>query len=263
LGQPDALKRSLLRVTKYQRTYVLLVGGSARDKVTTPDSPALARLSVEITDDPGAVAVAQDLHLANVRKVAVNEQSPAQPLVDIGAGKADAAIMWGPLAGAGLIDLGMEDKVALFSVDRPKEAPAAFSGHPETQADACAAAITDDLDSFGVLPAELLVSVNLRSMLGTPTPVFSMQNAELGGQAFEQNCARCHGSHAVADRTLAPVDLLVSIRRFQFIGFKYIVLNGRPQKGMPPLRGTVSEDQIALIFQYLQARSKHELTASK
>jgi mono/diheme cytochrome c family protein len=30
---------------------------------------------------------------------------------------------------------------------------------------------------------------------------------------------------------------------------------GRPEKGMPPLRGTVTEDQIARIYQYLKARS--------
>jgi mono/diheme cytochrome c family protein len=39
-------------------------------------------------------------------------------------------------------------------------------------------------------------------------------------------------------------------------------MNGRPQKGMPPLRGTVSEEQIALIFQYLQARSKNLITVT-
>jgi Cytochrome C oxidase, cbb3-type, subunit III len=165
-------------------------------------------------------------------------------------------------AGAAIIDLGLDDKVSIYSVDRPKPAPAELSGAPGSQANACGAAIADDLDSFGVLPAELLVPVNLRSMLNTPTPVFSMEGAHQGEQVFQQICARCHGQHAVADYTLAPVDLLVSIRRFQFIGFKYIVLNGRSQKGMPPLRGTVTEDQIALIFQYLQARSKHELTAS-
>jgi len=58
------------------------------------------------------------------------------------------------------------------------------------------------------------------------------------------------------------VNLLFSIRRFQYIGFKYIVMNGRPTKGMPPLRGTVSEEQIALIFQYLQARSKNLITVT-
>jgi cytochrome c553 len=256
------LKQSLRRVPKYQRTYVLVVGGSARDKITTPASPGLAEFSVEINDQPSAIAIAADLHLTNVHRVPMTEQSPIQPLVDLAAGKTDAAILWGPLAGIGLIDLGLEDKVAVFSVDRPKAPPGPFNVQQETQPDACAAAIADDLDSFGVLPAELLVPVNMRSLLDTPTPVFSMQGARQGEQAFQQICARCHGQHAVADYTLAPVDLLHSIRRFQFIGFKYIVLNGRPQKGMPPLRGTVSEEQIALIFQYLQARSKHELTAS-
>jgi cytochrome c553 len=261
LAQPDALKNSVRRVPKYQKTYVLVVGASAQAQVTGPTSPALAGLNIEIYDEPDAVAVAQDLHLTKVTRVPSTEQSPVQPLVDLAAGKTDAVILWGPLAGAGLIDLGLEDKVSIFSVDRPKDAPAAY-GTPETPPDACGAAIADDLDSFGVLPAELLVPVNMRSLLGTPTPVFSMQNAEQGGQAFAQNCARCHGQNAVADKTLAPVDLLMSIRRFQYIGFKYIVLNGRSQKGMPPLRGTVSEDQIALIFQYLQARSKNELSAS-
>lgn len=261
LAQPDALKSSLRRVPKYQKTYVLVLGGSARDTVTAPNSPLLPGLSVEIYDEPAAIAISEDLHLTKVTRVPLTEQSPVQPLVDLAAGKVDAAILWGPLAGAGLIDLGLEDRVSVFSVDRPKNAPAEYA-HPEIPPDACGAAIADDLDSFGVLPAELLVPVNMRSMLGTPTPVFSMQNAELGGQAFAQNCARCHGPNAVWDRTLAPVNLLMSIRRFQFIGFKYIVMNGRPTKGMPPLRGTVSEDQIALIFDYLQARSKNRLTAS-
>jgi cytochrome c553 len=262
LAHPDMLKKTLLRVPKYQKTYVLVVGASANNTVTTPNSPGLARLSVEIYDEPGAVAIARDLHLSNVHAIPATEQSPVQPLVDLAAGKTDAVILWGPLEGVGMMDLGLEDKITVFSVDRPKDAPSEYGGHSDSEADPCAAAVADDLDSFGVLPAEQLVPVNMRSMLDTPTPVFSMQNAKLGAQAFAQNCARCHGQNAVWDPALAPVNLLMSIRRFQFIGFKYIVMNGRQQKGMPPLRGTVSEDQIALIFQYLQARSKNELTAS-
>jgi len=256
-SNPSALKNSLVEVPKYQKTYVLVVGGSARDRITAPDSPAIRSLSIEIADDSQTSSVVQDLRLNNVQRVPASDQSPVSPLTDLAAGKVDAVIMWAPLAAAGLIDLGLEDKVSLYSVDRPKNPPPSFvvtqaAGAP----DACASAIADDLDSFGVLPAELLVPVNIRSLFGTPTPTFSMKGAEQGEQVFQQICARCHGQHAVADPTLAPVDLLVSIRRFQFIGFKYIVLNGRPQKGMPPLRGTVSEAQIALIFQYLQARSK-------
>jgi hypothetical protein len=262
LAQPDVLKQTLLRVPHYQKTYLLLVGPKAQGTVTSATSPGLADLAVEINDEPSAIAITEDLNLKNVTRVPVTGQSPVQPLVDLAAGKTDGAIMWGPLAGMGMIDLGLEDKVSVFSVDRPKDSPPAFAGQPTLQSDACAAAIADDLDSFGVLPAELLVPVNLRSMLNTPTPVFSMDNARQGGQVFQQVCARCHGPNAIWDPALAPVNLLKSIRRFQFIGFKYIVMNGRAQKGMPPLRGTVTEDQIALIFQYLQARSKNELTAS-
>lgn len=262
LAAPDALRQTLRRVPKYQRTYVLVVGPNAQANVTSPTSPALPNLAIEIDDEPSSVAIAEDLHLTNVRRVPLTEQSPAQALIDLGAGKTDAAILWGPLAGVGLLDLSLDDKVSVFSVDRPKDAPAPFNAEPQTQPDACAAAATDLLDSFGVLPAELLVPVNIRSLLNTPTPVFSMDNARLGGIAFQQICSRCHGPNAVWDKTLAPVNLLFSIRRFQYIGFKYIVMNGRPTKGMPPLRGTVSEEQIALIFQYLQARSKNLITVT-
>jgi hypothetical protein len=261
LSQPEVLRNTLPGVPKFQSTYVLILSGAAKDKVPTPTSPALLDLPVEINDDPQSIAIAQDLHLTKVTRVPITEQSPVQPLVDLSSGKTDAAIVWGPLAGAGMIELGLEDKVNVFSVDRPKDPPPPFSGMAVDTENACAAAIADDIDSFGVLPAELLVPVHLRAMLNTPTPVFKMANAEKGQVVFQQICARCHGPYAIRDPTLAPVDLLVSIRRFQFIGFKYIVMNGRSQKGMPPLRGTVSEHQIALIFQYLQARSKGELAA--
>jgi hypothetical protein len=261
LAQPDALKKTLPEVPKYQKTYVLVLGGSAKDKITSPTSPDIQNLSVEINDDPESAAIASDLHIANIQRVKASDQSPVQPLVDLGAGKTEAVIMWAPLAGAGMSDLGLEDKISLYSVDRPESAPAPYTGAWTGNADACASSVSDDLDSFGVLPGELLVPVHIRDLFNTPTPTFSMKGAERGQQAFQQICARCHGQYAVWDRSLAPVNLLISIRRFQFVGFKYIVMNGRAQKGMPPLRGTVSDDQIALIYQYLTARSKHQLAA--
>jgi cytochrome c553 len=259
-SQEQNLEGSLAGVPKYQKTFVLVVGPGARDRVTAGDSPALHSLNIEINDDPSSQSVVADLQLTHVQTN--SGQTSLRPLSDLSSGKVDAAIMWAPLADAGLSDLGLEDKVSIYSVDRPKDPPPAFRRQAPASPDACAASIADDLDSFGVLPAELLVPVNIRSLFGTPTPTFTMQGAEKGEQVFQQVCARCHGQYAVKDPTLAPVDLLVSIRRFQFIGFKYIVMNGRAQKGMPPLRGTVTEDQIALIFEYLQARSKNLLTAS-
>ena len=262
LSQPEKLKTSLTQVPKYQRTYVLLLAGSAKDKITSPTSPDLVSLPIEINDEPQSVAVVEDLHLMNVRRLAITGQSQSLPLEDLAQGKTEAAIVWGPLAGAGLIDLGLHDKVSVFSVDRPKNPPAEFAGLAASPADSCAAAIADELDSLGVQPAELLVPVSIRALLGTPAPGLSLRDARQGEQVYQQMCAPCHGAYAVADPTLAPVDLLRSIRRFQFVGFKYIVMNGRPQKGMPSLRGTVSEEEISLVFQYLQARSKNELPAS-
>jgi len=260
LQQPAALKNALLGVPKYQSTYIIVLSGTAKDKITSPTPAALANLPIEIIDEPETNSIVQDLHLQNVHRVPASETSPVQPLVDMSSGKTEAVIMWGPLAGAGVIDLALDDKVSEFSIDRPKDPPAIYAGGTST-AVPCSAAIADDLDSFGVLPAELLVPVNLRSMLNTPTPIFSMQNAEKGQVIFQQVCSRCHGQYAVRDPALAPVDLRKSIRRFQFIGFKYIVMNGRSQKGMPPLRGTLTQDQIALVYQYLVARSKHLLMA--
>ena len=131
LGRPDTLKASLPGVPKYQKTFVLLLAGSAKEKITSPTSPDLADLPIEINDEPQAIGVTESLHLTNVRRAPVTEQSPVQPLADLAAAKTEAVIMWGPLAGAGLIDLGLEDKVAVFSVDRPRDPPAEF-GVPVT-----------------------------------------------------------------------------------------------------------------------------------
>jgi quinohemoprotein ethanol dehydrogenase len=119
------------------------------------------------------------------------------------------------------------------------------------------------LDVSGVLPAELLVPVEIRPLLTMQAPAFSVAEAQQGEAVFNQVCARCHGVDAVADpHGLAPVDLRLSIRRFSYPGFTYIVRNGRPQRSMPPFRGTVSNEQIELLYQYLKARSNHVLTSA-
>lgn len=57
LNRPDKLMASLPAVPKYQKTYVLLLAGRAKDKVTSPTSPDLAGLPIEINDEPQAIAV--------------------------------------------------------------------------------------------------------------------------------------------------------------------------------------------------------------
>jgi mono/diheme cytochrome c family protein len=240
---------------------VLVVPQRLAEQVPNPDAPGLKTIEVGIHGGTASADVARALGLTRVREYAVDLGAAAQPLQDVKDQKLDAAILWAPLAGLALIELGLDDQVAVFAVDRPRDAPAALHAPaaPGTPGaiDRCAAAIADDLDAGGVLPAELLVPVNIRALLSRRAPAFSLAAAREGGPLFNQACSKCHGPEAVADpHGLAPVDLRISTPRFTYPGFLYIILNGRPDKSMPPLRGTVTEDQIALIYQYLKARSQ-------
>jgi len=260
LSQPARVAGVLSLVPKYGSTYVLVVPQRLAEQVPNPDAPGLKTIEIGVHGGTAGVDVARALGLTRVREYPLDLGAAAQPLQDVKDQKLDAAIVWAPLAGLVLIELGLDDQVAVFAVDRPRDPPVALHapgpGTPRTP-DPCAAAVADDLDASGVLPAELLVPVNIRTLLSRRAPAFSLAAAREGGPVFNQACSKCHGPDAVADpHGLAPVDLRISAPRFSYPGFLYIILNGRPEKSMPPLRGTVTEDQIALIYQYLRARSQ-------
>src|ERR1700731_1306269 len=61
LSRPDKLMSSLPAVPKYQKTYVLLLAGNAKNKITSPTSPDLADIPIEINDEPQAIAVTESL----------------------------------------------------------------------------------------------------------------------------------------------------------------------------------------------------------
>jgi hypothetical protein len=253
-AQHDKLVGAVAGVVTYRSTYVLVLSDRASAQIKSPTDPALQSLEIGIQQSTPAVEVANALYLTKLKLYPTDSSSPGAPLSDLAAGKIDAAIMWAPLAAALALDLGIDDKISIYSVDRPRDPPVEYSVQ-NSPPDSCTAAINDELEGGGVLPAELLVPVNIRSLLGQRAPSIDLKAATAGGKVYGEVCAKCHGVNAVWDPALAPVDLLRSVRRFQFVGFKYIVMNGRPQKGMPPLRGTISEDQIASVFQYLRARS--------
>jgi mono/diheme cytochrome c family protein len=270
LSQPARVAGVLSLVPKYGSTYVLVVPQRLAEQVPNPGAPGLKTIEVGVHGGTASVDIARALGLTRVREYALDLEAAARPLQDVKDQKLDAAIVWAPLAGLALLELGLDDQVAVFAVDRPRDPPAALhaaaapgtAGTPGITGilDPCAAAIADDLDANGVLPAELLVPVDIRTLLSRRAPAFSLASARAGGPLFNQSCSKCHGPDAVADpHGLAPVDLRISAPRFTYPGFLYIILNGRPDKSMPPLRGTVTEDQIALIYQYLKARSQRLL----
>jgi Cytochrome C oxidase, cbb3-type, subunit III len=254
LSDVDRVASVLSSVPKYASTYVLIIPMRLADRIPAADVPATKEVEVGLQSGTPAVDVAGALGLTKIREYGLDLGTAGLPLQDIAAGKLDAAIMWAPLAGLAIIERGLEGAVSLFTVDRPRAAPAVL--HAEAVGHPCALAIADELDASGVLPAELLVPVDIRTLLTRQAPRFSLDGARSGQPLFNEACSKCHGPDAVADpKGLAPVDLRTSVPRFTYPGFLYIILNGRPEKGMPPLRGTVTEEQVALIYQYLKARS--------
>lgn len=251
----DRLNGILSAVPRYASTYVLVVPERLAETVPDPTAPAVADLEVGVHAETEAADAARAIGMTRIRTYSLAD-SLLQPLRDVADEKLDAAVLWAPLAGLAMIELGLDQgQVALFAIDKPHAAPTALRAARIT--DPCAIAVLEALDVSGVLPAELLVPVDIRSFLSMPTPPFDLDQARAGAPIYEESCARCHGPAAVADpKGLAPVDLRFSIQRFMYVGFRYIVLNGRPSRSMPPLRGTVSDEQIALIYQFLKARSK-------
>jgi cytochrome c553 len=258
--QSDRRGGVLAAVPRYGSTYVLVVPSRLAETVPNASAPAVKGLHVGVQGESPAGDVARSLGITNIEEYPFRDSAPLQLLQDVRDEKLDAAVLWAPLAGLAIVDLGLDGMVSAFTVDKPHPAPASLRA--AATADPCAMAIADELDVSGVLPAELLVSVDIRDMLDQHPPKFDLARAQEGAAVFNATCARCHGPDAVADpHGLAPVDLRLSIRRFSYPGYHYIVLNGRPSKSMPPFRGTVTDEQIALIYQYLKARSDNLLTA--
>src|SRR6267142_2268088 len=195
LSQPAKLAGVLSLVPKYGSTYVLVVPQRLAEQVPNPAAPGLKTIEVGIHGGTAGVDVDRALGLTRVREYALDLATAAQPLQDVKDAKLDAAIVWAPLAGLALIELGLDDQVAVFAVDRPHDAPAALHAPaaPGT-IEPCAAAIADDLDGGGVLPAELLVAVNIRTLLSRRAPAFSLDAAREGAPLFNQACSKCHGA---------------------------------------------------------------------
>src|SRR5882757_5402031 len=121
LSQPARIGGVLSLVPKYGSTYVLVVPQRLAEQVPNPDAPGLKTIEVGIHGGTAGVDVARALGLTRVREYALDLESAAQPLQDVKDQTLDAAIVWAPLAGLALIELGLDDQVAVFAVDRPRD----------------------------------------------------------------------------------------------------------------------------------------------
>jgi polar amino acid transport system substrate-binding protein len=82
-------------------------------------------------------------------------------------------------------------------------------------------------------------------------------NAEVlpqGKSLFNQYCAHCHGPNAVQGERPRDLRRLKIRYKDDAIAVFYRTINeGRMDKGMPPWKGTISEDVMWRIFTYLDS----------
>lgn len=246
----------LSQVKKYQSTYVLVYREEATDSLEL-ESPALREMRLGVYAGSPAAEIAAGAGLAGFENVSFDLASAAEIVADVLAGELDAGLVWAPLAGLAVLELDFDYKLSLRTATGPHPPPpalaAAAAAAPPSE---CAQEIEKQLGGYGVVPADKLVKLDIRRFLNLRPPPRDSAAARQGSELYATNCAKCHGPDAVAaPGALAPVDLLVSTPRFSYPGFLYIVLNGRPQNGMPRFQGTLSREEVELIYQYARERS--------
>jgi len=258
-GSLDQIAATLSTVPRYGATYVLVLSAGMGADVTSLDAAALKTVDIAVQDGTSGAAIVQAKGL-KPRPYPLDRENLTKPIADLLAGGAGAAVLWAPLAALGIDRLDPAGMLRMVNAGGPEPPPAALAVASAGAPNPCAINLTGLIEANGVVPAELLVPADIRTLIGRPPPARDPEAARQGAALYARQCAQCHGPHALAQTgALAPVDLLRSVRRFQFAGFEYIVLNGRAKNGMPPLRGTLSEPQIAAIYQYVRARSRGDL----
>lgn len=255
LDRGDALPGVLVAVPKYGGTYVLAY--------TEDNAAAIADLanaddfSVAAYAGSPALAIGAETMGREIDDVPYDPAQPAKLIDDVLAGSIGGAIVWAPLAGlaAGILDF--DYALSLKTLGLPSSPPPFYEGGVGQDDQAtCADEIRGLLEGYGVIAAEQLVPLDIKTLLALgPLPRDHDLAAE-GDAMYATHCARCHGPEGVAATgALAPVDLVRSVRRFSWPGFLYIVFNGRQQNGMPGFRGSLERAQVERIYQYVRERA--------
>lgn len=257
------LARVLQAVPKYGGTYALVYR----------EADATALEDLHQADD-----IASAGH-AGSPALAIGEQAFGRPLVarpfaagdagrlvrEVLEGTLDGAVIWAPLAGLAVGQLDFNYALSIKTLGLPSPPPPFFAAvGPAAADDPCADEIRGLLEGYGVIAAEQLVPLDIKTLLALAPRARNIEAAKAGANGYAQHCARCHGPEALAATgALAPVDLLRSVQRFSWPGFLYIVLNGRQQNGMPGFRGSLERAQIESIYQYVRERAHGTIAPSK
>ena len=76
-----------------------------------------------------------------------------------------------------------------------------------------------------------------------------------GWKVFHSNCDRCHGQDAMGSSFAPSLRSSIGESGMSEATFTSVVSEGRPDKGMPAFKSTLTETQIGQLYAYLKARS--------
>ncbi|HEX2450543.1 MAG TPA: cytochrome c [Gemmatimonadales bacterium] len=100
-------------------------------------------------------------------------------------------------------------------------------------------------------------------LAGAPAATAQAKSAaHEGWRQYMVHCARCHGDDAMGG-VMAP-DLRTSVSRgMDEQSFATVVLEGRREKGMPGLKGQLTDAQVKVIYDYVAGRASGKIKAGR
>ena len=86
-----------------------------------------------------------------------------------------------------------------------------------------------------------------------------------GWRQYSVQCARCHGQDALPNPVAA--NLLVSMApggpTAEKAAFTQVVTEGRPDRGMPAFKDTMTPEQVDAVYAYLKGRAEKQIPAGR
>jgi mono/diheme cytochrome c family protein len=86
-----------------------------------------------------------------------------------------------------------------------------------------------------------------------------------GWRQYNVHCARCHGQDALPNPVAA--NLLLSLApggpAADNATFTKVVMDGRPERGMPAFAKTMTPEQVEAVYAYLKGRAEKRIPAGR
>ena len=254
-NDPDFMGQRLILTRPFLDIGYALVVPKDRAVVRLDDLRGM-RVAVQFASPPQSLIAARD----DITTVTV--MSPEDGMQALAGGAADAAILWGPVAGY-VNHADQHDRWRVVPLDGPGMRWQATIGFARKQA-ALRDAVSGVLDRIAPEVPALAAHYGLPegapltlAAAGSPALVLAADSpsaAEVkeGKEIFNGTCAHCHGPDAVQSERRINLRLLQHRYGDKMDEeFMFTVTHGRPAKGMPNWSSVFTESDFKKILAFL------------